>query len=144
MAPVEVIDRFGATPSQRALVVRAAQAARAFAGQPDLAVNVLLTDDAEIARLHGEHLADHTPTDVMSFAMDGGVEVVVSVECALAEVRARGGDELARDAELALYVVHGVLHACGFDDVEALERARMRDAERAVLHSLGVHVARVE
>jgi len=136
---VEVIDRYAGAPGDRALARRAADAARRFAGRADLAVHVLLTDDGEIARLHGAHLGDPSATDVMSFELDDAVEVVVSVECA--ERRAREHGE-QRDAELALYVVHGVLHACGFDDRSDAERARMRDAERTVLATLGMHVAR--
>jgi len=39
--------------------------------------------------------------------------------------------------ELALYVVHGALHLCGFDDHDPEQRAAMRLAERAVMSSLG-------
>ena len=39
--------------------------------------------------------------------------------------------------ELVLYVVHGVLHLCGFDDHDPADRARMRDAEARVLEHLG-------
>jgi ssRNA-specific RNase YbeY (16S rRNA maturation enzyme) len=42
------------------------------------------------------------------------------------------------ELELALYVVHGVLHLCGFDDRSGPDRARMRRAERTVLASIGV------
>ena len=40
--------------------------------------------------------------------------------------------------ELALYVVHGCLHLCGFDDHGERPRRRMRRAERAVLAELGL------
>ena len=61
-------------------------------------------------------------------------EVYVSVERAR-EVAARRGVEPAR--ELALYLVHGVLHLCGYDDHDEEQSARMRAAETAVLRSLG-------
>jgi probable rRNA maturation factor len=140
-ADVRVADRFGCTPPERDLVVRAAAAAAAFAGRAALPVSLLLTDAAEIARLHGEFLADPAETDVMSFALDGGVEVVANVQRAGREAQRRG---VTRADELALYVVHGVLHACGFDDVESADRRRMREAEHAVLGALGVRVAPVD
>ena len=142
-ASTEVTDRFGATRAERELVKRAVAATRAFAQQTHLPVSVLLTDDAEIAQLHGEHLGDPTPTDVISFDAQGehAVEIVVSVECAERRARELGGE---RASELTLYVVHGVLHACGFDDIDADDRARMRIAERAVLDQLGVRVSRVD
>jgi probable rRNA maturation factor len=137
---IEVVDRYARSPDDRELAARAAQAARRFAGV-DVDVVVLLTDDAEIAELHLRHLGDAAPTDVMSFATDGAVEVVVSVEYAERQAHALGS---AREVELALYVVHGVLHACGHDDRERDERARMRAAERTVLASIGMRVARFE
>ena len=41
------------------------------------------------------------------------------------------------EGELLLYLVHGALHLCGFDDRTAPQRARMRAAEAAVLSDLG-------
>ena len=40
--------------------------------------------------------------------------------------------------ELLLYVVHGLLHICGYDDLAADEKRIMRGRERAVLHELGL------
>jgi probable rRNA maturation factor len=127
--------------SDRALLRRAVAATLAFAGQPDKPVSLLLTDDAGIARLHAEYLDDPTPTDVMSFDVDGEAEIVVSVQTASRVARQRG--HTAR-AELALYVVHGLLHTLGYDDIAARDRARMRAAERAVLQRLRLVVHAVD
>ncbi|MCB9889141.1 MAG: rRNA maturation RNase YbeY [Planctomycetes bacterium] len=128
-------------PTPEGVVRDAVAAVLAFVGRPELQVSLLLTDDAEIAALHGTFLGDPTPTDVMSFPMDDGIDVVVSVECARREAAARGH---AWQAELSLYVVHGILHACGYDDVDECERARMRAAEARVLESLSLHVDDVD
>jgi probable rRNA maturation factor len=119
--------------------VRAAvTAALAHGGRPELLLSIVFVSDAELARLHAEHLDDSSPTDVMAFdlGVEGGGpagEVYVSVERARAVARERG---LAPEAELLLYVVHGCLHLCGHDDHEPRARARMRAAERAVLARL--------
>jgi probable rRNA maturation factor len=104
----------------------------------DMPVSLLLTDDAEIARVHAEFLDDPTPTDVISFFVDGATELVVSVATA-----ARRARELGHPlrAEVALYVVHGILHQCGYDDVRKRDRRRMRAAERAVLATLSLDAA---
>jgi probable rRNA maturation factor len=120
-------------------VREAVRAALAHGGRMDAVVSVVFVTDAELARLHAEHLGDPSLTDVMAFDLGtagGGPagEVYVSVERARAVARAR---DLAPERELALYVVHGVLHLCGFDDRRAPDRARMRRAERAVLASIG-------
>lgn len=137
---LELLDRYRPrTP--RAFVERVVAAVRAHVGRPDLDVSLLLTDDAEIAALHQRHLGDPAPTDVMSFELDGAAEVVVSVETARRVARAAGR---SMRAEVALYVVHGILHTVGFDDVRAGDRRRMRDAERAILESLGLRVRDVD
>jgi len=136
---LEVVDR-GPHPVSRAFLAAVVEAVRTFAGRPDLHVSLLLTDDAEIGSLHAQHLGDPSPTDVMSFDLDGDAEVVVSVETAAREARA--DHPVAH--EVALYVVHGLLHLCGFDDHSAGDRARMRAAERAVLDAVGVRVRDVD
>lgn len=135
------ISVLGATRHRvpRAFVLEVVRAALRHGGRPDAEVSVLLTDDAGIADLHGRFLGDPTPTDVMSFALDDGIDLVVSVPCARREARRRG--HRWRD-ELALYLVHGVLHACGHDDHATRARARMRRAERAILATLALQVAR--
>ncbi len=114
-------------------------AALEHGGRAGLALSVVFVADVELARLHASHLGDPSPTDVMAFELGeegGGAEgeLYVSVERARAEARAR---DLAPERELALYVVHGCLHLCGFDDRRAGPRVRMRAAERAVLARLG-------
>jgi probable rRNA maturation factor len=139
-AGIEVLDRWRPR-SDRGFVTKVARTTLAFAQREDLKVSVLLTGDAEIARLHGEYLDDPTPTDVLSFPMDDGVDVVVSVERARREAKSRGH---TIKAELALYLIHGLLHACGYDDGKDADRARMRKAEQDVLELLDLRVPPVE
>lgn len=151
MTRLLVRDR-GRPRTPRAFLRRVVAAALRHAGQPELPVSLLLTDDAGIARIHGEFLGDPAPTDVIAFRLDGagprephgarlGAEVVVSVETAAR--CARAARTRVRD-EVALYVVHGLLHCCGYDDVRARDRRSMRAAERAVLAALGLHVHAVD
>jgi len=135
----------------RAAEVRSAiAAALVHGGRPDLELAVVFVSDAELARMHGEWLDDPSPTDVIGFDLGadeqageerGGpqAELYVSAERARAVARARGGDERR---ELALYLVHGALHLCGFDDLHADARRRMRRAERTLLARLGYAPAR--
>jgi probable rRNA maturation factor len=137
---LEVNDRFRPR-TDRAFLARVVAAALRHEGRTSMPVSLLLADDREIARLHARFLGDPSRTDVISFEMDGAADIAVSVECARREAARRGH---SIRAELALYVVHGILHACGHDDVRARDRARMREAERAVLASLGLRVAPVD
>jgi len=137
---LDVVDR-GTPRTPRLFLARVVQAALAHGGRPDLPVSLLLTGDREIARLHGEFLGDPTPTDVISFDVDGGAELVVSVDTAR---RVAGQKGHATRAEVALYVVHGLLHVMGWDDLRAKARDEMRAAEAAVMRTLGLAYAPVD
>ena len=137
---LEVLDH-GRPRTERAFLRRVVTAALTHADRLDLHVSLLLTDDREIARLHAEYLDDPTPTDVISFDLDGSAELVVSVETARRAAKEFGHTVRA---EVALYVVHGILHVCGFDDITPRDRARMREAERAVMRSLRLRVRDVD
>ena len=120
-------------------VARAVAVALRLGGRPGLLLAIAFVDDESLARLHADRLGDPSRTDVMAFDLgqDGhgpAGELYVSVDRARA-VSARRGVALER--ELLLYVVHGVLHLCGFDDHEDEQRRRMRAAEASVLAELG-------
>ncbi|MEO6596528.1 MAG: rRNA maturation RNase YbeY [Planctomycetota bacterium] len=137
---LEVLDR-GRPRTDKAFLRGVVAATLSHVGRPEMHVSLLLTDDAEIARLHESYLGDASPTDVISFALDGEAELVVSVETAKRTAR-RCGHTVR--AEVALYVVHGILHTTGFNDMRARDRARMRRAEREVMKSLGLRVRAVD
>ncbi len=82
-------------------------------------VEINLVDDAVISQVHGDFLNDPTPTDVITFHHG---EVFVSTETAAREAAARG---LPFPHELALYVVHGLLHLNGHTDLSEPERSAM-------------------
>ncbi len=81
------------------------------------ALNIVLTDNKEILRLHKYYFADNTPTDVISFHsydIKGFLgEVVISVEYAKRESKKRN---IKLEEELARYITHGVLHLLGYRD----------------------------
>ena len=117
---------------------RAAQLALEHGGRAGAGLSIVFVDDAELARMHERWLADPSRTDVITFdlgdAHEGPVgELYVSTERARAVAARRDIDPVR---EHLLYVVHGALHLCGFDDRSPRERARMRRAERTVLAKL--------
>lgn len=108
-------------------------------GRAAIAVEVILVDDTRLTDLHARFLNDPTPTDVITFDLGeeepGTVgEIYVSVDCARRVATQRG---VRVERELALYLVHGALHLCGYDDHGDEERARMRAAESLVMATLG-------
>ncbi|MEW4529705.1 MAG: rRNA maturation RNase YbeY [Maioricimonas sp. JB045] len=109
-------------------------------------VSVALVDDPTIHELNRSHLDHDYATDVLSYLLsdvpvegegDRHIEgeVVVSTETAARQAVVFGWDP---ESELTLYVVHGLLHLCGYDDQTAEDRSRMRARERDVLKKWGI------
>ena len=104
-------------------------------------ISVALVDDAAIHALNRRFLDHDWPTDVITFPLSEGDEpvlageLVVSAETAAATARAAG---VAPWHELALYLVHGLLHLLGYDDSADDDRHAMRRREDEVLSRLGL------
>ncbi len=63
-------------------------------------------------------------------------EIIASVE--MADDMASEGRWSTQD-ELTLYVIHGLLHICGYNDLIPEEQTIMRARERAILNAIGRH-----
>jgi probable rRNA maturation factor len=116
---------------------------RVLAGEAVAAgtISLALVDDRAIHAVNRRHLAHDWPTDVLSFRLsDAGDpllvgELVVSAERAAAVARLNGFDP---QAELSLYVVHGLLHLCGYDDLTSAGADAMRHREGQILAREGL------
>lgn len=99
-------------------------------------ISLALVDDATIHRINREHLAHDEPTDVISFVLSDEANEALSGELVVStETAARVAAEIAAPPwnEVALYVVHGLLHLCGYDDLDDVSAARMRQREDEAL-----------
>jgi len=104
-------------------------------------VSVVIVGDGKICEFNKNFLGMEEITDCLSFDLsedEGGskrvFEVIVNGEEAIRQGRRRGH---GAGAELALYVVHGLLHNFGFDDTESGQAERMHSAEDEILQALG-------
>ncbi len=109
-------------------------------------LNLLFVDESEMHRLNLDHLGRDRPTDVLSFPLDGGEEVS-TVEALIGDIvvcpkyaqrqapdhRGESDHDGSLEDELALLVVHGVLHVLGWDHEEPVEAQQMSAAEQALL-----------
>lgn len=124
-------------------VATALAAALRHGGDAGRRVDVIAVGAATLARMHGQFLGDPSETDVITFDLrEDGLESGASVdgEIYVSADRAREIGTLRGHGarrEFVLYVVHGALHLCGFDDREPGDRAAMRDAEGIVMTKLG-------
>lgn len=105
--------------------------ARAGSPLPGLAeIEATLLTDAEIAQVHGEFLNDPTPTDVITFEHG---EILISIETAARQARQFGANQPV-PREIALYLIHGLLHLAGWNDYDPAEAAAMEIEQDRILN----------
>lgn len=104
-------------------------------------VSVNFVDSSSIQKLHKDFFDDDTPTDCISFPMDDDDEsgykvlgeIFVCPEVAIEYANEHGLDPYE---ETTLYVVHGLLHLMGYDDIEEVDVQAMRGAEKRHMSAL--------
>jgi probable rRNA maturation factor len=103
-------------------------------------VSLAFVDNLTIHQLNKRYLRHDEPTDVLSFPLSEpnarrlAGELVIGAEVAQVEAENRGHPV---QAELALYVIHGLLHLCGYDDKTPAGAAAMHQRELHYLQQLG-------
>lgn len=104
-------------------------------------LSVMLVSEEEICQLHADYFDDPTPTDCITFPIDEEEEegyrllgdLFICPMTAIKYVEENGGDPYT---ELTLYLVHGLLHLLGYDDIEPADREKMRAAEARHMEAL--------
>lgn len=104
-------------------------------------VSIGIVGDEEICRISERFLKRDAKTDCLSFDLSDGepegskyFDLVVNGEKALREARHRNHSS---EAELALYITHGLLHQFGFDDSACEGAEKMHETEDEILQQLG-------
>ncbi len=105
-------------------------------------VSIAIVDDAQIRELNNQFLNSKSITDCLSFDLSDdeepqppkSLELIVNGEMAVREANLRGHSS---EAELALYITHGLLHHLGFDDSTESQARKMHDMEDEILQQLG-------
>jgi probable rRNA maturation factor len=125
---------------------------------PDAEMSVVFVDEPTITQLNERYLDGDGPTDVLAFPLDAGGrppgrhpdeggrgpgtaadadeppfvlgDVVISPSVARRQAQAHG---TPLDDELALLVVHGVLHLLDYDHADPADAEQMRRRERELL-----------
>ena len=137
---VEISDTQGHLAVDPADLIGLVRRTLAREGVVRASISVALLDDAAIRAINLRHLDHDWPTDVISFRLsepgeDLAGELAVSAETAATTARGAGIDPRA---ELALYLVHGLLHLCGYDDRAADDVAAIRRREAEILAAEGL------
>lgn len=109
-------------------------------------LNLIFVDESAMTELNAQHLGENCATDVLSFPLDGpdaaqwGQSLIGDVVVCPARAAAQAGDHEGQaghdgslDDELALLIVHGVLHVLGHDHYDNPTTTRMQSCEQALL-----------
>jgi probable rRNA maturation factor len=111
-------------------------------GLKDAAVGIAVIDDRGMRLLNARFLGREATTDCLSFDLTGGpagekdprgarsIDIAVNARMAARRARRRGHSAAA---ELALYVVHGLLHQLGFNDDTPGAAKKMHAEEDEIL-----------
>jgi len=116
--------------------------------ESDAEMGILITGQEKVRQLHKDYMGEDEPTDVLSFAMkekgpadapdfvfpSGDAvhlgEVIISYP--QAEIQAAEHGHSARK-EVAILLVHGVLHLLGYDHDQPGRQKTMQAREKAIL-----------
>ncbi len=121
-------------------------------------ISLAVVNDPAIHKVNRDYLQHDYPTDVISFLLDSGHadprpalpihvqsrrgagqwlhgDVILSAQTAQREAAEYGWEP---QSEICLYLVHGLLHLCGYDDLTDEEQTVMRTREREILQQLGL------
>jgi len=137
---IEIFHDCGALPTSQKEIRRVAKETLRQLRCSGYQLSVALLEDTGLAKLNLRYLKKRGATDVLAFDLTDGAksaleaQVVISVETARRRAREHG---TSVKAELMLYLVHGILHLCGFDDATAGEAQRMHRREDELLTALG-------
>jgi probable rRNA maturation factor len=115
-------------------------------------IDCLITDDFTIKTLNKTHRGIDSPTDVLSFAFSDQANsdknisfpqdpdspinlgsIIISYERAIEQ--ANNLDHSTKE-EIALLLIHGVLHLLGYDHTIQSDARKMRSKERSIIKSL--------
>jgi len=145
---VSVEEKFRGRVNEDWVKMIAEQVLEAESITPPYEISLVFTDSETVQRLNRDYRGVDEPTDVLAFYMlpnkttDGlpfalppdGVtrlgEVIISYPQAVEQAKEQGHSV---DEELALLVIHGILHLMGYDHEQPEEERRMREREEELL-----------
>jgi probable rRNA maturation factor len=103
-------------------------------------ISIVIVGDEEIREFNRQFLNSKALTDCISFDLSDDEEgakifdLVVNGEMAVRQANLRGHSS---EAELALYITHGLLHNFGFDDSTKRRARKMHETEDEILQEFG-------
>ena len=139
---VQIANNFAGIDAPPSKIKKLVRAVFDRFGLSKATVSIAIVDDAEIRKLNSRFLNRKSNTDCLSFDLSDTrdsqssklFELIVNGEMAVRQADMRGHSS---QAELALYITHGLLHNLGFDDATDSKARKMHDTEDNILQQLG-------
>ncbi len=101
---------------------------------PFSSLSIVFVGDAFMRKLHDQFFQDPTSTDVITFPLqEGEGELYICPETAISYAKKHRKEPYE---ELTLYLVHGLLHLVGLDDIDPKARKKMRKSEKKHMSNL--------
>ena len=116
-------------------------------GIRQVSLSIAFVTDARIKTLNKKYLNANYATDVLAFDFSSSAgrksntqkkifgEIIISTGAACRQAKIF---QNSRERELALYLIHGILHLLGFDDHQPKDIKRMRAREQVLLDFLKI------
>jgi probable rRNA maturation factor len=104
-------------------------------------ISLYFIETEAMCNLHQKFFDDPTPTDCISFPIDDNESSFYRVlgeifVCPYTAIKYAKNHEKDPYEEVCLYIVHGLLHLLGFDDIDENDRAEMRKKEKWCMNKL--------
>lgn len=98
-------------------------------------VSIHFVTRSAMSKLHLDYFNDGSITDCISFPMDSedepGYRILGEVFiCPWVAIDYAKRHQLEPESEVILYLIHGLLHLIGYDDLTPADRKKMRAAEK--------------
>ncbi|HQR07554.1 MAG TPA: rRNA maturation RNase YbeY [Gemmatales bacterium] len=138
MLSISVANQQEALELDFARIKMVARGVLAGEGVTDGKITLAFMTDPAIHALNKRFLEHDEPTDVITFPYSQKPlhgDLAISTDTAITAAAERGH---AAGEELLLYVIHGILHLCGYDDTSEKKQKEMRQKEAEYLKKLNV------
>jgi rRNA maturation RNase YbeY len=104
-------------------------------------ISIAIVNHSQIRKMNKQFLSRNITTDCLSFDLSDrnknsikAFEIIVNGEMAVKQANMRGHSS---EAELVLYITHGLLHNLGFDDSTKKQAEKMHSVEDQILQQFG-------
>jgi rRNA maturation RNase YbeY len=98
-------------------------------------LNIIFVKEAALTEMHKTYLNDPSPTDVITFHLNGDNEAVegeIYISGEQAQLQAKEYS-VSDESEILRLIIHGILHLAGYNDIIEADRVKMKAEENRLI-----------